>query len=124
VNSAAVAQQGSSLGLQQRQTPQLLYHGKGLLRCLYCSRRLLLPQQADWLAHKSMDEPFCVHCVQVAQLRMDLQQQGTLQHFNGFVGFLSFVCQCVALCCKFELLSGIYAYHTAGSKQTVPDALW
>lgn len=47
VNSAAVAQQGSSLGLQQWQAPQLLHHGKGLLRCLYCSRRLLLPQQAD-----------------------------------------------------------------------------
>ena len=64
-----------------------------------------------------MDEPLCVHCVQVAQLRMGLQ------HFNGFIGFLSFICHCVALCCKFELLSGIYAYHTASSKQAVPDAL-
>ncbi len=43
-----------------------------------------------------MDEPLCVHCVQVAQLRMGLQQQGTLQHFNGFVGFPSFVCYRVA----------------------------
>ncbi len=70
-----------------------------------------------------MDEPLCVHCVQVAQLRMGLQQQGTLQHFNGFVGCLFFPCHCVALCCKFELLSGICAYHTASSKQAVPDAL-
>ncbi len=84
----------------------------------------------------SMDEPLCVHCVQVAQLGMGLQQQGALQHFNGVVGFPSFVCHCVALsvtcgctgsgncivalCCKLELLSGI---PYTGSKQAVPDAL-
>lgn len=74
MHSVAVAKQGSSLGLQQWQAPQLLHHLTSLSGYIHCSSRLLLSQQADCLAHEGMNERFCAHSIQAAQVCMRLRQ--------------------------------------------------
>lgn len=66
VHSAAVAQQGSGLGLQQGQAAQVVHHLKGLPGSPHCTSRLLLPQEADRLAHEGVNEALSVRCVQAA----------------------------------------------------------
>ena len=79
VHSAAATQQGSSLGLQQRQAAHLLHSVKGLSAGLYCSACLLLPQQAHRLPHQCLNQCFAANHVNVAKLCVNLQCQENLR---------------------------------------------
>ena len=66
VQHAAVAQERSSLCMQEGLAPEVLQQGKGLLGSLHSAHKLLMPQQADGAAHSGVHQLQAAFCVQIA----------------------------------------------------------